>query len=318
MIERDFVSQKMKEFQIQEFISENLRNVGHSHTKLIRTPLGEKIIVYTSRPGLVVGRKGQNITELTKTLKKRFNLENPQIEISEVENPNLDAKIVAEKIVDALEKFGSEKFKAIGHKIMTSVMNAGALGIEVLISGKVPSARAKSWRFYSGYLKKCGDIAISGVHHAYATALLKSGVIGIQVSIMPPTTKRPDDVKIRAPEELQQPASGSVLGASPSKLVAGEVRAAGDVRDASGEALQAPQAEQASPSKAKRPSRSRKKADKQASEGKPASETPGEKAAEKQPRKKKETKDMKEAVPAAAIDNTAAIADTAASAGGQP
>ena len=196
MIERKFVAQKMKEFQIQEYITQNLENVGHSHTKMVKTPLGEKIIIFASRPGLIVGRKGQNIKQLTKTLKKRFDLENPQIEISEVENPNLDANIVAEKIVDSLEKFGSEKFKAIGHKIMADVMRSGALGIEIVVGGKVPSARAKSWRFYSGYLKKCGDIAIVGVRKANAQAQLKTGIIGVKVSIMPPDIKLPDDIKL--------------------------------------------------------------------------------------------------------------------------
>ena len=203
MIERKFVAQKIKEYQIEEYITQSLRNVGHSHTKMIKTPLGEKIIIYASRPGLIVGRKGQNIKQLTKTLKKRFNLENPQIEISEVENPNLDANIVAEKIVDALERFGSEKFKAIGHKIMTDVMKAGALGIEIVVSGKVPSARAKSWRFYSGYLKKCGDIAIVGVRKANAQAKLKTGIIGIKVKIMPPDLKLPDDIELVEEEETK-------------------------------------------------------------------------------------------------------------------
>ncbi|MBI2654677.1 30S ribosomal protein S3 [Candidatus Woesearchaeota archaeon] len=195
LIERKFVAQKIKEFQIQEYITQNLENVGHSHTKMVKTPLGEKIIIYASRPGLIVGRKGHNIKQLTRTLKKKFEMENPQIEISEVENPNLDASIVAEKIVDALEKFGSEKFKAIGHKIMTDVRKSDALGIEIVISGKVPSARAKSWRFYSGYLKKCGDIALS-VRKANAQAQLKTGIIGVKVSIMPPDIKLPDDIEI--------------------------------------------------------------------------------------------------------------------------
>ena len=195
MIERKFVAQKIREFQIEEYISQSLKNVGHSHTKMVKTPLGEKIVIFTSRPGLIVGRKGQNIKQLTKTLKKRFDLENPQIEISEVTNPNLDAKIVAEKIVDALEKFGSQKFKSIGHKIMTDVMNAGGLGIEIVISGKVPSARAKSWRFYQGYLKKCGDIAMS-VSKADLQAHLKTGVIGVKISIMPPDLKLPDDIEL--------------------------------------------------------------------------------------------------------------------------
>jgi len=196
MIERKFVAQKIKEYQIQEYIEHNLKNVGHSHTKMIKTPLGEKIVLYASRPGLIVGRKGQNIKELTKTLKKRFELENPQIEINEVEDVNLDARIVAERITDSLERFGAQKFKAIGHKMMESVLGAGALGIEIIVSGKIPGSRAKSWRFYSGYLKKCGDISITGVDKASKQAKLKTGVIGVKVSIMPPGTILPDKIEL--------------------------------------------------------------------------------------------------------------------------
>ncbi|MBD3354661.1 30S ribosomal protein S3 [Candidatus Woesearchaeota archaeon] len=201
MIERDFVKQKKKEFEIQNFVINHLNNAGHSKTKMQRTPLGEKIIVYASRPGLVVGREGKNIQKLTSDLKKRFKLENPQIEIAEVENPNLDANIVAERISSSLERFGSSKFKGVGHKVMSDVMGAGALGIEIIISGKVPSSRAKSWRFYQGYLKKCGDIALSGVDAAYAKAKLKSGVVGIQVRIMPPDTKLPDHIELNEEKE---------------------------------------------------------------------------------------------------------------------
>ena len=204
MIERKFVAQKIREFEIGEYISNNMKNVGYSHTKMQKTPLGEKIVIYASRPGLIVGRKGQNIKRLTKTLKKTFGLENPQIEISEVENVNLDAKIVAETIASLLERYGSEKFKAVGHKVISNAMGAGALGIEIIISGKVPSSRAKSWRFYSGYLKKCGDISIVGVDRAYAQAELKTGIIGVKVSIMPPTTKLPDDIEILDKKELDK------------------------------------------------------------------------------------------------------------------
>lgn len=196
MIERKFVAHKIKEYQIQEYIEGNLKNVGHSHTKMIKTPLGEKIILYASRPGLIVGRKGQNIKELTKTLKKRFGLENPQIEINEVTDVNLDANIVAERITDSLERFGSQKFKGIGHKVMEDVMAAGALGVEITVSGKIPGSRAKSWRFYSGYLKKAGDISITGVDKSHAQAKLKTGVVGVKVSIMPPGTKLPDKVEL--------------------------------------------------------------------------------------------------------------------------
>ena len=93
MIERTLVNQRLREFRIQEYITENLRHVGHSHTKVQRTPLGEKIIIYASRPGLIVGRKGQNIKNLTQVLKKRFSLENPEIEIQEVVGSNRKVRL---------------------------------------------------------------------------------------------------------------------------------------------------------------------------------------------------------------------------------
>lgn len=205
MIERKFVAEKFNEYQIREYISHTLKNAGHSTTKLIKTPLGEKIVIYASRPGLVVGRKGENIKKLTNTLKKKFHLENPQIEIAEVEDPLLDANIVAERIASTIERFGIQKFKAIGHKTMQDVMNAGALGIEIRLSGKIPSSRAKSWRFYVGYLKKCGDIAIEGVKRAHASAQLKSGTIGIKVRIMPPDIKLPDDIELTQNSLQEEP-----------------------------------------------------------------------------------------------------------------
>ncbi len=209
MIERKFVAEKLKEFQVQEFISKSLKNVGHSHTKVLRTPLGEKIIVFASRPGLVVGRKGENIKKLTITLKKRFGFEDPQIEINEVDNIFLDAQIVAEMIASTLERFGPQRFKGVGHKMLADVMNSGALGVEILITGKIPGARAKRWRFYQGYLKKCGDVAL-GVRTSHTCAQLKSGSIGIQVKIMPPDLILPDKITLfkKEAEEEKEPAEG--------------------------------------------------------------------------------------------------------------
>jgi small subunit ribosomal protein S3 len=196
MIERKFVAQNKKEFQIREYISATVGKAGLSNVKLQRTPLGEKILISASRPGLIVGRAGSNITRLTHELKSKFDLENPQIEIEEVPNPNLDANIIAEGIVNSLERFGPARFKGIGHKAMSDVMSAGGLGVEIIISGKIPSSRAKSWRFYKGYLKKCGDVVESGISKAYSTANLKTGAIGVQVRIMPPTTMLPDKIKM--------------------------------------------------------------------------------------------------------------------------
>src|SRR3989344_2115937 len=202
MIERELITQRTKEYYIKKYVEKKLNNVGISQIKLKKIPMGEKIIIFTSKPSLVVGSKGSNIKDLTRDLKKEFHLENPQIEINEVKDIYLDAKIVAEKVATSLERFGSARFKGVAHKVMANVLNSGALGVEMIISGKIPGARAKSWRFYQGYLKKCGDLDLVGVRAAKASALLKSGIIGVKVALMPPTANLPDRIEILA-EPLQ-------------------------------------------------------------------------------------------------------------------
>jgi small subunit ribosomal protein S3 len=205
MIERNILAQKMKEFHIKEFIATEFMKTGYSHTKIQRTPLGDKITIFTSRPGLVVGRKGESIRKLTNTLKNKFKMENPQIEIGEIENPYFDAQSIAEKIAYTLEKFGPQRFKSVGYKTLQSIMDAGALGAEIVLNGKVPSARAKTWRFMDGYLKKCGYISDKQVIKGISTAFIKSGAVGITVRIMPSGLVLPDDVKIISQEpELQK------------------------------------------------------------------------------------------------------------------
>ncbi len=197
MIERKFVSQNMKEFLVKDFLFKELSRVGLSDVALQRTPLGEKVIISASRPGLVVGKGGSNITRLTKELQARFNLESPQIEIEEVKDPRGNAAITAEMIANSLERFGSARFKGVGHKAISSVIDSGSQGVEILISGKIPSSRAKTWRFYQGYLKKCGDVAVSQVQESKQTAKLKTGIVGIRVKIMPSDTILPDRLMIK-------------------------------------------------------------------------------------------------------------------------
>ncbi len=216
MIERTVVASKIKEFEIQDFVGKNLRRVGHSHTTLQRTPLGEKVVVHASRPGLVVGRQGESIKRLTKKLKDDFGLENPQVEVEEIKDIYLNPNIVAEMIAGSLERFGTKRFKATMHRSLENVMAAGALGAEILLSGKLPSRRARTWRVYSGHLKKSGDAKLVCIRTAYTTAELKSGTIGVQVRIMPPDVILPDkvifrsDAKETAPEAPEGDASAEI------------------------------------------------------------------------------------------------------------
>src|SRR3989338_3393761 len=195
MIERKFISQRLKELEVQRFVSLFLKRAGYSRIDIKRTPLGDKIIIYNVRPGLIVGKKGENIKALTSILKTKFNLDNPQIEMGDIENPMLDPNAVADKIVYSLEKFGSDKFKFLGYNTLKEIMNAGAIGAEIVIGGVgVPGARAKSWRFSAGYMKKSGDVSASQVLRSTTVANLRRGTIGIKVAIIPPDVVLPDKV----------------------------------------------------------------------------------------------------------------------------
>jgi len=201
MIERKLLAQNKTELGIQDFIKGMLRNALVSDIKINKTPLGEKITVHCARPGLIVGRKGGNIKLISQELKTNFKLENPQLEIVEVKNKFTDANIVASMISNSLHQYGSVRFKGIAHKMISSVMGSGAMGIEIRLSGKIPSARSRTWRFYAGYLKKNGDVAVSQVDMARDNANLKSGTIGIVVKIMKSDVVLPDKMTFTIQEE---------------------------------------------------------------------------------------------------------------------
>lgn len=196
MIERKIIKSKLNQVMVEEYISNVLNKPGYSHTEMKRTPLGEKLVIHTSKPGLIVGRKGAAIKETAEELKQRFGLENPQIEVSEVENLNLNPNAVSKQIVHSFERFGPRRFKFLGYKILQNIIDAGAIGAEIVISGRgVPAKRSKTWRFTAGHLKKSGDISESHTKRAHSVAKLKSGAVGVKVMILTPDVVLPDTIK---------------------------------------------------------------------------------------------------------------------------
>ena len=195
MEEKKFVTFKKEELGVKEYIKNALGKGKIAEASIEYTPVGVKIVISTSKPGLVIGRKGEKIEELTRVLKKRFKLDNPHIEIREITEPLLDAQLVADEIALLLERQGSLKFKVIAYKMLESIMRAGALGVELVLSGKLPSERAKSWRFAQGYMMKTGDPA-KVVDAAMSQAVTMPGVVGIQVRILPPTAHIHDRITI--------------------------------------------------------------------------------------------------------------------------
>ena len=185
MEERKVVSLKKEEFRIREFIKRALGKGKFSRVRIEYTPIGEKIIISTHKPGLVIGRKGETINALTAVLKKRFKMDNPHVEIEEILEPEFDAQIMADDIAMGLERMGPLKFKVLAYRALQRIIEAGALGVEIRLQGKLPSSRARAWRFAQGYLKKTGHSA-KVVDRAQARAETKPGTVGIKVSILSP------------------------------------------------------------------------------------------------------------------------------------
>ena len=193
MEEKKIVSFKKEEFSLREYIKKSLGMGKVSGVKIEYTPVGEKIIISTHKPGLIIGRKGEKIIDLTETIKRRFKLENPHIEIEEIKKPEFDAQLMADEIASFLERMGPVKFKVIIYRTLQRIMNSGALGAEIRASGKLPGARAKTWRFSQGYLKKTGHTS-KVVNKEQARAETKPGTVVIKVSILSPGAKMTDKI----------------------------------------------------------------------------------------------------------------------------
>lgn len=195
MEERNTVKLKKEEFAMREKIKQSIGKGKVSKVRIEYTPIGEKIIVSTNKPGLIIGRGGERIEELTNMLKSNFKLENPHVEIDEIKNPEFDAQLIADEIALGLERFGPMKFKVLAYRALQRIMKAGALGVEIRLGGKLPSSRSRSWLFSQGYLKKAGDTA-NAVDRAQARAETKPGTVGVKVSILAPDAILKDRITV--------------------------------------------------------------------------------------------------------------------------
>ena len=197
MIEKDFVTEGLRRTKIDEYLEKELERAGYGGMEIQVTPLGTMVIVYAERPGMVIGRGGKTVRAITQSLKTKFDLDNPQVEVKEVDVPELNARIMASKIANMLQR--GMHFRRVAYSTIRRIMGAGAQGVEVTISGKIRGSRSAVAKFTEGYIKKCGEPATRFVEEGFATAPLKPGVLGIVVRIMPPEAVLPDKVDILAP-----------------------------------------------------------------------------------------------------------------------
>jgi small subunit ribosomal protein S3 len=197
--ERTFIRENTNRILIKEFLIKKIEGAGFGGMNIQRTPMGTRINILVERPGMVIGKGGNKIKELTDAIKENFKVDNPQIEIEEAGGKaSINAQIMAEKLAEALER--GWHFRRAGHSTVRRIMDAGAKGCQIVIAGKLTGARHRTEKFTEGHVKYCGETAKQVMDRGYAVAKLKAGVLGIKVRIMRPNTKLPDEIAILPPK----------------------------------------------------------------------------------------------------------------------
>jgi small subunit ribosomal protein S3 len=198
--ERNFIRENTNRTLIKEFLIKKIEGAGFGGMNIQRTPMGTRINILVERPGMVIGKGGSKIKELTDAIRDNFKVDNPQIEIEEAGNKaSLNAQIMAEKLAEALER--GWHFRRAGHSTVRRIMDAGAKGCQVIIAGKLTGARHRTEKFTEGHVKYCGETARQVMDNGYAVAKLKPGILGVKVRIMKSDAKLPDEIKILLPEK---------------------------------------------------------------------------------------------------------------------
>ena len=197
--ERKFIRESTNRILIKEFLIKKVEGAGFGGMNIQRTPMGTRINIIVERPGMVIGKGGSKIKEITSEIKEKFNVDNPQIEIQEAgSKASLNAQIMAEKLAEALER--GWHFRRAGHSTVRRIMNSGARGCQVVIAGKLTGARHRTEKFTEGHIKYCGEVAREVMLRGFAIAKLKAGVLGVKVGIMKPDARLPDEISLKIPD----------------------------------------------------------------------------------------------------------------------
>ena len=197
-VAKDLIQERVRRVQVHQHVQKKTARAGFGGLSIQRTPLGTHIRISAERPGLVIGRKGGDIQNLTEELERKFGYENLQVEAGEVSNFALNPLIMASKVANALER--GWNYRRAGNSMLQRIMDSGARGCQITIAGKLTGLRHRTEKFVSGHIKFCGEPALQLMNVGIAQAKLKPGTIGVKVAIMRPDAKLPDEIEVAKPE----------------------------------------------------------------------------------------------------------------------
>ncbi len=202
-----FIKDVSRRLEIDEHLALELKRAGYSKVEMTKSPVGTRVVIYAAKPGMVIGRRGQSIRDLTKVLEEKFGIENPQLSVAAIEIPEQDPKVVASQVAQALQR--GVHFRRSAYWAIQRVMESGAAGVEITIRGKLTTERSRYEKFRAGYLPRVGDPVQKNLKTAVADVQLKQGLFGINVRILPPNIDFLDKPLMRKQEAKQVQAAAA-------------------------------------------------------------------------------------------------------------
>ena len=209
---------------VREFLLKETERAGFGGLTFNRTPEGTKVTLRAEQVGRVIGRRGKVIHDLQRRLQEDFDLDNPQLEVEEIEESRTNAQVMASRLASSLER--GWFFRRAGHSTVQNIMDAGASGCIVSLSGKITGARHRVEKFQKGHIKYCGETALQLMEVGFSTAVKKLGTIGCTVRIMRPGAKLPHEITIQERSESGLPDLVEASGFVPLDLEEALERAA--------------------------------------------------------------------------------------------
>jgi len=166
---------------LKDYLRAKIKDAGFSNVEVSKTPTGTRVVLHVTRPGIVIGRKGTGIKELTEKLESDFGLKNPQIAVEEITKPELSPEVMCNRMASHLER--GTAFRRATMWTIQQIMEGGAMGVEITISGKLRGDRSAFEKHSQGILPRAGHHADVIVSEDIAHVETPMGLIGVRIRI---------------------------------------------------------------------------------------------------------------------------------------
>jgi len=166
---------------LNDFLREEIKESGFHKVEISKTPTGTKIALYVTRPGIVIGRKGSGIKLLTEKIESDFGFKNPQISVEEIQKAELSPSVMCNRMAAHIER--GTAFRRATMWTLNQIMEGGAMGVQITVSGKLRGDRSAFEKHTQGILPRAGNYAKNLVSEDITHTKTPMGLIGIKIRI---------------------------------------------------------------------------------------------------------------------------------------